>query len=412
MQDLDRKVRLYQQALPKFSEDIQLACDYVEPDAASSLTKSRIVMEKLLIDVYQREMGHEPRKPLLGEILNDNQFTRKLDRRILSRMNAIRDMGNLGPHGERVEASDAARVLDDLCVILDWYLQHYTQGISGSGSKTGLSSESGTRPRRQKKLSANIFVRNAGCSVVVALSLLVAVLSIPLLSRMTRTGPIPTTRPPEGQSAPFKGSIDILVWEKGNPERMGKHLHQAGVLPLLGPKSKVNKGDGLRIEAELNRPGYMYIVWLDAGGSVSPVYPWQDHRWDKLPADQKKRERLSWPENTSGLPVQMDPGPSGVESLILLVREEPWPSDRNMATLFTGLPKPAKVRMIKGEIPKVAVWFENGEIVRDEPDRGAINSKRIMDPSDPTLYVQNLLKEKLKPEFPYSRAVCFSVQGE
>ncbi|HLW65849.1 MAG TPA: DUF4145 domain-containing protein [Gemmataceae bacterium] len=411
MQDLDRKVRPFLQALPAYSEDIQLACEYVEPDAASSLTKSRIVMEKLLIEVFKREMGTEPRKPLLGEILNDNQFTRKLDRRILSRMNAIRDMGNLGPHGERVEASDAARVLDDLCVILDWYLQCYGERPYGA---TTSSAEARVPKRKPKKFSADVFVKSAGCSVAVAFSLLIAAgAAYWWFGSVSRRGTVATVGPGNEGERPLKGSIDILVWEKGNPERMGKRLHQSGVLPLQGPKSKTNKGDGLRIEAELNRPAYMYIVWLDAGGSVSPVYPWQDHRWDKLPTEQKKRDRLSWPENTSGLPVHMDPGPSGVESLILLAREEPWPQDRNMAALFTGLPKPAKVRMVRGgEIPKVAVWFENGELVRDEPDRGAINAKRIMDPGDPTLYLQNLLKEKLKPEFPYSRAVCFSVQEE
>jgi hypothetical protein len=399
MHDLDRKVRQYLQALPAFSEDIQLACEYVVPDAASSLTKSRIVMEKLLIDVYQREMGREPKKPLLGDILNDNQFTRKLDRRLLSRMNAIRDMGNLGPHGERVEASDAARVLDDLCVILDWYLKRYSRPATASAAQAGgpAIARRGAPHRRILVLCLVGFAAVAG--------LLVFTTVFGALGR--RNG---STTPPD--AAPLKGSIDILVWEKGNPERMGKRLHQTGVLPLQGPKSKTNKGDGLRIEAELNRPAYMYVVWLDASGSVSPVYPWQDHRWDKLPAEQKKRDRLSWPENTAGLPVQMDPGPTGVESLILLVRENPWPPDKNMAALFTGLPKPAKVRMVKGEVPKVAAWFENGELVHDEPDRGAINARRIMDPGDPTLYLQNLLKEKLKPEFRYSRAVCFSVQGE
>ena len=93
---------------------------YIQPDAASSLTKSRIVLEKLLFMVYTVEMGQEPRKPLLGEMLADNQFTRRIERRILSRMNSVRDMGNLGPHGEPVQPNDGSRVLDDLCEILNW----------------------------------------------------------------------------------------------------------------------------------------------------------------------------------------------------------------------------------------------------------------------------------------------------
>ena len=119
------RVRKLEKALSDFSEELQLALRYVPQDAASSLTKSRIVLEKLLIRVYTVEMGRVPRRALLGDMLADNQFTRKIERRILSRMNNIRDMGNLGLHGESVEPSDATRVLDDLCEVLDWYLRSY-----------------------------------------------------------------------------------------------------------------------------------------------------------------------------------------------------------------------------------------------------------------------------------------------
>ncbi len=120
--DLARRVGKLENAVSAFSSDLRLALDYIQRDAGSSLTKSRMVMEKLLVSIFAAEMGHEPKRPLLGDMLADNQFTRKLDRRIVTRMNSIRDMGNLGPHGEAVQPIDAARVLDDLCVVLDWYL--------------------------------------------------------------------------------------------------------------------------------------------------------------------------------------------------------------------------------------------------------------------------------------------------
>jgi hypothetical protein len=122
MAGLETRVRQLEAVLSEFAVELRLALRYVNTDAASSLTKSRVVLEKLLLRIYQAEMGQEPRKGLLGDMLNDNQFTRRLERRIVSRMNSIRDMGNLGPHGEPVQPSDAARVLDDLCEVLDWYL--------------------------------------------------------------------------------------------------------------------------------------------------------------------------------------------------------------------------------------------------------------------------------------------------
>jgi hypothetical protein len=104
-------------------EELRLACAYIPVDPASSLTKSRVVMEKVLVEIYTNEMGKVPKTPLLGDMLADNQFTRRIERRVVTRMNSIRDMGNLGPHGYAVEPDDAARVLDDLCTVVDWYLQ-------------------------------------------------------------------------------------------------------------------------------------------------------------------------------------------------------------------------------------------------------------------------------------------------
>src|SRR5262249_52799397 len=121
-EQLESRVSRLEKALATFSEELRLAYRYIRPDAASSLTKSRIVLEKMVALLYKHEMGKEPRKALLGDMLGDNQFTRRIERRILSRMNGIRDLGNLGPHGEPVEPSDATRVLDDLCEVLDWYL--------------------------------------------------------------------------------------------------------------------------------------------------------------------------------------------------------------------------------------------------------------------------------------------------
>jgi Domain of unknown function (DUF4145) len=123
--ELEIRIRSLEKQLSEFSNELRFALRYIGSDAASSLTKSRVVLEKLLVQVFKAETGREPRKPLLADMLSDNQFTRGLERRVLSRMNAIRDMANLGAHGEVVNPSDASRVLGDLCDVLDWYLTRY-----------------------------------------------------------------------------------------------------------------------------------------------------------------------------------------------------------------------------------------------------------------------------------------------
>jgi hypothetical protein len=122
---IEDRIRKIENKINILADQLNFAMDYMRNDPASSLTKSRIILEKIIIKIYITEMGSEPKKNEIGYILNDNQFTKKIERRIISRMNSVRDMANLGPHGEDVIYEDAARVLNDLCDILDWYFERY-----------------------------------------------------------------------------------------------------------------------------------------------------------------------------------------------------------------------------------------------------------------------------------------------
>jgi hypothetical protein len=149
MHELELRILSLERQLADFSDELRFALRYISSDAASSLTKSRVVLEKLLIQLFNAEMRCEPRKPLLAEMLSDNQFTRRIERRVLSRMHAIRDMANLGAHGATVQPSDASRVLDDLCEILDWYLARYGPT---SSSTTPVSPPKSLRRSRRPSL--------------------------------------------------------------------------------------------------------------------------------------------------------------------------------------------------------------------------------------------------------------------
>jgi hypothetical protein len=149
---IEARVSKLEKTLSRFSVDLRLALQYIRSDAASSVTKSRLIMEKLLERVYLDEMGREPRKAMLGDMLADNQFTRRIERRIIARMNAIRDMGNLGPHGEKVHPGDAARVLDDLCEVLDWYISRNADGNLLAAAPSHMSEETRSEPTEDAAL--------------------------------------------------------------------------------------------------------------------------------------------------------------------------------------------------------------------------------------------------------------------
>lgn len=88
------------------------------------MTKSRVILEKVLLGLYRSAMNKEPSRPMIGDMLGDKSFMATIPRRMAARMNAIRDLSNLGPHGEEVDGSDAIRVMRDLVDVLEWYVVH------------------------------------------------------------------------------------------------------------------------------------------------------------------------------------------------------------------------------------------------------------------------------------------------
>jgi hypothetical protein len=166
--------------------------------------------------------------------------------------------------------------------------------------------------------------------------------------------------------------------------------------------------DWMRIEAKLNRPAYLYVIWIDTEGKATPIYPWQDGDWHKRPPEEPKRDRLNLPEGAGEL-APLAPGPSGIETLLLLAREAPLMESENasLPRLLAGLPR-AEVADVRA-----LAWFDDGNLVtpQREPDRGSIQIGKAQAGGDPVLQLQALLQTKLRPLFPYSRAVCFGNRG-
>jgi tRNA A-37 threonylcarbamoyl transferase component Bud32 len=194
---------------------------------------------------------------------------------------------------------------------------------------------------------------------------------------------------------PLKGFIDMQIWEEHNPRRQGLHLNEDGALPL-------KPGDEFFMEAELNRPAFLYVLWIDTEGKVQPVYPWRPGHWEKRPAEEHPVQRLRRPEAvdefypiTRGLP--------GMETLVLLARETPLPESVDLRAELGQLPRQT------GQSLRATAWFENGEVVRNEPDRAPRFEPRRR--NDPVLAVQRRIRERLGRYFRYTRAVTFANQG-
>lgn len=119
---ISSRITRFEQPLGKFFGNLKLAVDYAEKDPAGSMNKSRIVLEGLVLDIYAEKMKREPKKPQLGMMLNDNQFTRLIEPTIVVRMQGVNGLGNTGSHRVKgpLTTEDAILALMQLCDILEW----------------------------------------------------------------------------------------------------------------------------------------------------------------------------------------------------------------------------------------------------------------------------------------------------
>jgi serine/threonine protein kinase len=214
---------------------------------------------------------------------------------------------------------------------------------------------------------------------------------VPAIALLVRQCP---SEPKHLTATEWKGFIDLLVWEKGNRRRQRLRLNDPAALPLKG-------GDMLRLVVQINRPAYLYVLWIDTEGEVAPLYPWQDNDWARRGAEEP-RQRLELPE-AAGEGTNLPPEKQGMDTLLLLVRPRQLPADVDLRQRLANLPRQGLLDL------RAAAWFENGRLVEDEVDRapqfGA--SRKV----DELVQTQALLHEKLADLFVYTRAVCFANQG-
>lgn len=130
LRDLSRRINAVQARTPELAPLLRQALRALRGDPAQALGCCREALEQVLAAVYRRELhrdlpsGHDP--------LEDPSFTRRLERRIVLRMWSARAFVGLAPGAEpgpreHIESADAARALQDLCELLEWYLSRYPQ---------------------------------------------------------------------------------------------------------------------------------------------------------------------------------------------------------------------------------------------------------------------------------------------
>jgi serine/threonine protein kinase len=215
----------------------------------------------------------------------------------------------------------------------------------------------------------------------------------------------PSGQPGAAQPGPatlpaLEGAINVMIWNPDASDRQRLNLIDRDALPL-------RRGDQVRIEATVNRPAYLYIVWIDTEGLAQPVYPWVPGDWSRFDAAERPAIRVSLPQ-TADKAWPIKPGPPGMETLLLLARESPLPPRFDLRDRLTSLPRSAP------QDARALVWFDDWALVQGgrEGSRERGPSFFPVDVKDPVVQTQALLKERLVPYFTMMRAVSFANRGD
>ncbi|MFV1965853.1 MAG: protein kinase [Pirellulaceae bacterium] len=153
---------------------------------------------------------------------------------------------------------------------------------------------------------------------------------------------------------------------------------------------RIATGNLVQVKAELNRPSYVYIVWIEADGNVVPVYPWVDFDWTQRPEIERPVAKVSCPDGNQGWPVG---GPAGIETAVLLAREDRLSPEVDFKQLLAGIPKLDLPRELQRRGPRNAATPRTMGAIDDSERR-------------------RLLQRRLQKHFPLIRTVSFPNLGE
>jgi hypothetical protein len=232
---------------------------------------------------------------------------------------------------------------------------------------------------------------------VAAGACLLAGLLVFLLARHFSPGPPPQVRP-------LSGELKVLVTTPGGKGKKWLGVGEAGALPVCN-------GEWLQLEARLNQPAHVYLLYLDGEGKVTPFYPWNDS--DE--PEPEIREKLADPPpqrpptdlvysprgKGTGWPVE---GKSGLETVLLLARRTPLPPEVPLGRLIGEQPRLPLADPFELAVLSLDARQQAEYVVNDHREVG----RRAQKIDDPLLALMGRLQE----HFEMIRAVRFAHQGD
>jgi hypothetical protein len=197
----------------------------------------------------------------------------------------------------------------------------------------------------------------------------------------------------------YRGQVDVLVEREDEDGKVRLlRLNEPGALPM-------RTTDKFRVQGRVDPPAYLYVVWVDPGHDVTPVYPWDPEvGWGSRPAQEQRSGSVSLPRDAGNRYKAPDAKP-GVATMVLFARPTPLdvPDEvvRGWFETLPDLPLPAG-----GE--RAAMWFDDYVEVRD-PDR--LRTFVEVGAADAFARWQGRLQRVLSDRAAFQTAVSFARTG-
>jgi hypothetical protein len=203
-----------------------------------------------------------------------------------------------------------------------------------------------------------------------------------------------------GHSNALHAALSVSWWD-GAANRY-RSLSEAGALPMP-------TGTRLHVEARLNRPAYLYLLWIASDGVIYPMRGWLPDSWQPDPATQET-DYLRMPEydpehGWRDIPLE---GAAGTETVVLLAHTAPLAED--VSKWF-----PAGVQDMLGrvmrEMPPPPQRPHEFLVRREECVGGLMAVGKPVPGVGPLPQVHSLLRDCLGPHFALIRALSFANRG-
>jgi len=213
---------------------------------------------------------------------------------------------------------------------------------------------------------------------------------------------VPGSRDPDQKpttSLPLDGDLLVRIYSKDGQKR-GLLIGRDDALPA-------RQGELLHLEAQLNQPAHVYMLWVDGKGVVTPLYPWNHETFDvkslrdaPLP-EQPPRALVESPGGGKSPGWRIDNTP-GLDTIVLLARKQPLPAGFDLAARIGPMP-PAP---LDPRNPKEVVirGFSNGK----EDPKAKLDIDRAPEALEQINDQLLRLMDRVKDDFELIRVVGFA----